>query len=268
MRCFMFSLAALFLLACGDTDNPVVPTAPAGKATVDLSAEECAAAESLPDGFLEQALAVNADLDAELLLSTWQAHGCADWALWGLIWLESLDAEVTFDVEVYTPPPPLTDFSHEEDGPPRIDEVRIPPAPLLEEDLRGTTVQVYSEDNLRRYHLAELGAFSTVTVSGSKVERTIPREDRDGNPILPPHIYHYAVFTFTRTGGHLDENLAVEFSYGHGGSHHTITSGFDPDSETFTYEVKFTEGRVYVSIEVPYGGNYIVGSPGAASVDF
>ena len=109
MRCFMFSLTALFLLACGDTDNPVVPTAPAGKATVDLSAEECAAAESLPDGFLEQALAVNADLDAELLLSTWQAHGCADWALWGLIWLESLDAEPIFDIdiEVYTPSGPV-----------------------------------------------------------------------------------------------------------------------------------------------------------------
>ena len=131
----MISLTALFLLACGDTDNPVVPTAPAGKATVDLSAEECAAAESLPDGFLEQALAVNADLDAELLLSTWQAHGCADWALWGLIWLESLDAEPTFDidVEVYTPSEPIRLAQHENDEEgnpiPRIDEVRIDALP-------------------------------------------------------------------------------------------------------------------------------------------
>ena len=103
MRYLMFSLTALFLLACGDTDNPVVPTTPAGKATVDLSAEECAAAESLPEGFLEQALAADPDIDAALLLTTWKAHGCVDWALWGLIWLASLDAEPTFEIEVYTP---------------------------------------------------------------------------------------------------------------------------------------------------------------------
>ena len=98
----MISLTALFLLACGDIDNPVVPTAPAGKATVDLSAAECAAAVSLPEGFLEQARAVDPEIDEALLLTTWQAHGCTDWAFWGLIWLVSLDADLDFDVEDYT----------------------------------------------------------------------------------------------------------------------------------------------------------------------
>ncbi len=116
MRYLMFSLTAtaLFLLACGDIDNPMVPTAPAGKATVDLSAAECAAAVSLPDGFLEQAREVDPDIDEALLLTTWKAHGCTDWAFWGLIWLVSLDADLNFDVEDYTTPE--GDFLLELDG--------------------------------------------------------------------------------------------------------------------------------------------------------
>ena len=267
MRYLMFPLTALFLLACGDTDNPVVPTAPAGKATVDLSAEECAAAESLPDGFLEQALEANADLAAEHLLTTYQAHGCADWALWGLIWLASLDADLTFDVEVYETPELLTDFSHVEDGPPRIDEVRIPPLPPLDEDFRGTSEDIYGEDNWRRYHLAEAGALSTVTVSSARKEtRTVTRKDADDNTFTTTH--HYAVFTFTRTGGHLDENLAVTFGLYRGDSHHTIGSGFSPGSATFKHEVEFTGGQIYIDIEKPYGGNYLVGDPRSASVFF
>ena len=255
MHYLMFSLTTLFLLA-----NPVVPTAPAGKATVDLSAEECAAAESLPDGFLEQALEVNAELDEELLLTTWQAHGCVDWALWGLIWLASLDAEVTFDVEVYETPELLTDFSHIEDGPPRISEVRIPPAPLLEENLREA-LQTPFEEQWRVSHLAAAGALSTVTVSG----RRDYENDSNG----------YALFTFTRTGGHLDENLAVQFDLRlDGGTTTQVFSGFSPNHSTFTYEVDFTAIRqaIHVSINSPAraGGigkyNYIVGGASSASV--
>ncbi len=269
MRYLMFSLTALFLLACGDTDNPVVPTAPAGKATVDLSAEECAAAESLPDGFLEQALEVNADLDAELLLSTWQAHGCADWALWGLIWLESLDADLTFDIEVHTPPELITDFQHENDSEgnpiPRISEVRIPPLVLgeLDQELWDTgspTLRKAIQDQWTGLHLYEAGALSTVSVSGSNETRTITRKDKDNNTFTTTH--HYAVFTFTRIGGHLDENLVVTFSLRHKDSSNTtifsgsVTSGFSPNSETFTYEVEFTGsgGEVTVSIT---GGQFL-----------
>ena len=138
MRYLMVSLTALFLLACGDTDNPVVPTAPAGKATVELSAEECAAAESLPEDFLESALEINPDLDAELLLSTWQAAGCTDEALWAVSLMVNLDAEVTFiSTEIPAPEPetPEIAYSHQNDSEgnpiPRIDDVRIPPLPPL-----------------------------------------------------------------------------------------------------------------------------------------
>ena len=51
----MFSLTALFLLACGDTDNPMVSTAPAGKATVD----NCQDLTSVPDDLLESARAID-----------------------------------------------------------------------------------------------------------------------------------------------------------------------------------------------------------------
>ena len=90
-----FLLTALFLAACGDADNPVVPTAPAGKTTTALSPEECAAANSLPEDFLKKALQVNPNVDTETLLSTWKAQGCSDSVLWGLSWVASLGAEVT-----------------------------------------------------------------------------------------------------------------------------------------------------------------------------
>ena len=96
----MFSLTALFLLACGDTDNPVVYTAPAGKATVD----NCQDLTELPEGFLAQAQKADPSINADDLLTRWQAHGCADWAFWGLIWQASLNADETFEVEAHTTP--------------------------------------------------------------------------------------------------------------------------------------------------------------------
>ncbi len=257
----MISLTALFLLACGDADNPVVPTAPAGKATVDLSAEECAAAESLPDGFLEQAHAVDPDLDAELLLTTWKAHGCADWALWGLIWLASLDVGPTFEVEVYETPEFKFDFQH--DGTPRIDEVRIPGLVIGEAarkawDSGSPTLRKAIQDQWREQHLAEAGALSTVSVSGG-----LPT---DG----------YAVFTFTRSGGHTDESLAVEFGFvreyyltNEIVSSGSIISGFSPGSETFTHKVPISwRQQVIVSLKAGWesdvSGSYLVGTSSAS----
>ena len=256
MRYLMISLTALFLLACGDADNPVVPTAPAGKATVDLSAEECAAAESLPDGFLEQAHAVDPDLDEELLLTTWQAHGCADWALWGLIWLASLDVGPTFEVEVYETPEFKFDFQH--DGTPRIDEVRIPGLVIGEAarkawDSGSPTLRKAIQDQWREQHLREAGALSTVKVSGTSV----------GNK---------AVFTFTRTGGHHDESLAVQFSLLHENYNTneiifsgSVTSGFSPDNTTFTHEVSLSwRERVNVSISAGWASDM----SGSYSIDY
>ena len=278
MRYLMFPLTALFLLACGDTDNPVVPTAPAGKATVDLSAEECAATESLPDGFLEQARAVDPDIDATLLLTMWKAHGCADWALWGLIWLSSLELELELDgeVEIHVIPPETTEletsYSHVDGGPPRIDEVRIPPPPPLEpelaEILANTPEQIkYFEDNWRDQYLREAGALSTVSVSGEKRTITITRKDKNG---IPYNITtHYAFFTFTRTGGHIDEPLSVQFNSGYA----TETSGFGAGEETFEYRVAFTAGQTVAVSLVPgwysgMSGNYTIGTPSSASVTF
>ena len=256
MRYLMLSLTSLFLLACGDTDNPVVPTAPAGKATVDLSAEECAAAESLPDGFLEQARAADPDIDAALLLTMWKAHGCVDWAIWGLIWLSSLEVEGDFEIEIF--PPETTEletsYSHVQDDDgnpiPRIDEARIPPAPiwLLEPELRGTTLQTYFEEEWRRSQLAEAGALSTVTLTGSS---------RSGDK---------AVFTFTRTGGHLDENLRIELNVRRGGSSYTFFSGFAPNSTTYTYEVEFTATEQTITVHIIGDFNdYLVGDSGVSS---
>ena len=271
MRYLMFSLTALFLLACGDTDNPVVPTAPAGKATVDLSAEECAATESLPDGFLEQALEVNADLDAELLLSTWQAHGCADWALWGLIWLASLDADLTFDVEVYETPELITDFSHTDGSPPRISEVRIPPLVIGELnqeawDTGSPTLRKAIQDQWTGLHLAEAGALSTVTVtSGGKETRTITWTDQ--NDVKRTITRHYAVFIFSRTGGHLDEYLSITFGLLINAVGSRSGSGFAPNSTTIKHEVEFYTGQ-QVDVEIQDGGSYLIGYPRRASVSF
>ena len=263
MRCLMFSLAALFLLACGDADNPMVPTAPAGKAAVDLSAEECAAADSLPAGFLELARQLNADLDEELLLATWKAHQCADWALWGLSWMASLNARVIFTVvgipDLEQDPKPETAASHTEDSPPHISEGK---GPREAGNTGDPTLQESTQDPPPDADLREADALPIVSVSSRKKTKTLP----DGSTTT------YAVFTFTRTGD-TDERLTIGYSllfgYGHPDKV-TITSGFRVGETTFEKKVEKPGNWVRVGVSITDAwesgmtGNYIVGTRSAS----
>ena len=184
MRYLMFSLTAtaLFLLACGDTDNPVVSTAPAGKATVDLSAAECAAAVSLPDGFLEQAREVDPDIDEALLLTTWKAHGCTDWAFWGLIWLVSLDADLNFDVEDYTTPE--GDFLLALDGKSAEDLTEVEKSALAAlRDEPRTKIQLVCDPVPAVINVGDGGEFTFPELSADPPEITIETILRVNRPL-------------------------------------------------------------------------------------
>ena len=249
MRYLMLSLAASFLLACGDTDNPVVPTAPAGKATVDLSEEECQAATSLPASFLEQARQLNPDLDEDLLLSTWKAHGCADEVLWGLSWMVTKDAEVTLDVVIYTPPPeddPET-AAHTKTGDnihtqSEIDSghgraTRWTSSGSNEVDVINASIK--NRERFDEFLIADL--LPTVRISNSC---------RDGNT---------AVFTFERDGP-TTEGLTFSYTYYSVGAkgavpstadYKTIITGFGVGSNSFKVRWPLSgeaAARVYVEI--------------------
>ena len=248
----MFPLTALFLLACGDIDNPVVPTAPAGKATVDYSEAQCAAAVSLPEGFLEQARAVDPDIDEALLLSMWQAHGCADWALWGLIWLASLDADLTFDVEVFTTPvpdrephtPPVPDRAYREENFEVV--VHTPPEPVTDFREENFDVRVHTPpEPVTDFQHTEDGPsiaddpsiedepprqLSTVSVSGVKSENN-------------------AVFTFTRTGA-LNESVSINFwvNKRNGDCVMRFLSFGEGETQLTGYTVSLDEGEVTITL--------------------
>ena len=115
--------------------------------------------------------------------------------------------------------------------------------------------------------LREAGALSTVSVSGEKRTITITRKDKNGTPYTITT--DYAIFTFARTGGHIDESLSIQFNSGYA----TETSGFGAGEGTFEYRVAFTAGQTVTVSLVPgwysgLSGNYIEGTPSSASVTF
>ena len=224
---FSLTLTALFLTACADPDNPVVYTAPAGKAAVDE--------------------------DDEVKQPPGPNHG-------------------SYKEVPYVPvDPPETAASHlanEPDHPPRISEVRIPPLSVKPEyqeawDTEDPTLREAIRDEWRDEHLREANALSTISVSGEKMT--------EGGTT-------YAVFTFTRTGGHTDEPLSFQYILAKlpyaddhwaasNNSRETITTGFAAGETTYKTRAmfKFNQGEVRVALVEGRGsdmsGDYIVGSP-------
>ena len=234
----MLSLAALFLAACGETDNPVVPTAPAGKVAVDLSEEECAATDSLPAGFLELALQANPNLDKETLLSTWKSHGCKDWVLWGLSWVASLDADVTFEVKSFKQSKSV-EADHEKPGDDpihtqsEIDRYHGRQTRWTSSGSNQVNLLNVSTRNEQRFqNLQEAGVLPTVSVSGCGKDIPDPQDGSfDGT-------FDVAVFTFTRNGP-TDENLSFSFYVYVGtgtNNYNKIITGFGAGNSTFQWE--------------------------------
>ena len=251
----MFSLAALFLIACGDTDNPVVTTAPAGKTTVNLSEEECQAATSLPESFLEQARELNPELDEDLLLSTWKANGCDDAVLWGLSWMVTNDAEVTFEVVIYTPPPeddPKTAAHTKGTG-----NANIHTQSEINRHGYGSQIPYTSSDagnrNLVRFdNLRADGVLPTVSVRGCLEQRPTPDPNNPGTTVLA----FYAAFIFTRNGP-TDESLTFSFSATtQAGSNNEqsskVTSGFGAGNDISRWETALS-GANPVRVELIEG---------------
>ena len=236
---FSLTLTALFLTACADPDNPVVYTAPAGKAAV---------AE-----------------DEEVKQPPGPNHG-------------------SYKEVPYVPvDPPETAASHlanEPDHPPRISEVRIPPLSVKPEyqeawDTEDPTLREAIRDEWRDEHLREANALSTISVSGEKMT--------EGST-------HYAVFTFTRTGGHTDEPLSFQYILAQipypvenpsswqraQDSRETRITGFAAGETTYKTRArfKFGQGEVRVALVEGQGsdmsGDYIVavGVPHYVTVTF
>ena len=250
MRYVVFSLTALFLSACADTDNPVVYTAPAGKAAVDEDegvkqppGPNFGSEVEILGTYVDESILTQSEIDAYRIDPLHSAdNGCTV----GLV---------------------------DEDGNPILDENGNQITESVDchwkkaWDTGSPTLRASIEEGHRWEQLREAGVLPTISVSGCGKDTSDP----------PDGPYDVARFTFSRNGP-TTEGLSVQylvFSYTGQTDPEQIykesVSVFGAGDATFTRELNIGSGpnnpRVIVqivsSLQSSMSGDYIVGTSSA-----
>ena len=227
MRYLIFSLTALFLTACADPDNPVVYTAPAGKAAVDE--DEVKQPPGTNFGSYEEVPYVPVDPPETA------AHTKADDPNTSNV-DESIHTQSEIDAHRTDPLPPANNgctVTYQDDEGNTVTE-RVDCRWKETWDTGDPTLRESIRNRYRYEQLVEDGVLPTVSVSGCK------RTTDEGT---------YAIFTFTRTGP-TTENLSFTFNWG-GEAEKTITTGFGAGNAT----TEWNGGSLPVGVSIAPGWN-------------